>query len=201
MQKAQPIINHSMEKQWEAAKDEKTTTATLVATVKRAQEDLNRVTDGALDELARWAAEYARLSLSGSFSAPLEKAIRLLEWRCRVMEETGVSLEQLAKVWKSLEEMRDRLEVLGKAKANVKWREGSRKIAGKVREGVQKGKEVKKQVGAQKPQGLPTGAPKDGWGIQEAAGKVGGSVLERVRQKVRQRARAKAGERAKAAQK
>ena len=205
VEEAQATVDDNMKKQWEGAKDEKAKTAALVATSKRALEDLNRVTDDALDELAGWATEYARLSLSGSFSAPLEKAIRLLEQRCRGMEEKGVSLEQLAKVRKSLEQMKERLDLLGKAKEKV--REGARKFEGKVREGVRKGKEVKGQVGARKPEELPTGARKDEGGqkgegeIQEGAQKVGGGVWERVREKVRQRTRARARERAKAARK
>ena len=172
MQEAQPIINDGMEKQWESAKDKKTTTAALIATGKRALEDLNRVTDDALDELAGWAAEYARLSLSGSFSAPLEKAIRLQEQRCMVMEVEAVTLKQLAKARKSLEQMKDRLDILGKAKERVP-------------EGVRKGNEVKEKVGSRKPEELPTGAQKDEGDIQKGAQKVWGGVLERVKQGAR----------------
>ena len=99
-----------MEKQWEAAKEKKAKTAALVAT-SGALEDLNRIMDNAVDELAGLAAEYTRLSLSGTFLYGLGRAIWLLEWRCRGMEEKGVSQEQVAKMRKSLEQMK--LTLLG----------------------------------------------------------------------------------------
>jgi hypothetical protein len=70
-------VDDNMKKQWEAAKDEKEKTEALVATSKSALDDLSYAMDEAMDELARLAEEYACLSLSGCFSAPLEKAIRL----------------------------------------------------------------------------------------------------------------------------
>ena len=198
-------VDDDMKKQWQAARDENAKTAALVATSKQALEDLNRVTDDALDELAVWAAEYAELSLSGSFSAPLEKAIRLLEQRCRNMEEKGVSREQLVKVRESLEKMKQRLDLLGKAKGKV--REGVRKVEEKVREGVRKVKRVQDQEEARNAEELqegsleveevPKGVSKGEGDIQEGARKASGSFWEKVREKVRQRARqrAKAGRR------
>ena len=109
-------VDNDIRKQWEAAKDEKERTEALLATSKSALGDLSHTTDEAMDELARLAEEYASLSLSGSFSAPLEKAIWLLEQRCRGMEEKGVGLEQLMKVRSSLEHMKRRLDLLRKAR-------------------------------------------------------------------------------------
>ena len=96
-------VDDNMRKQGEAAKDEKERTEALVATTKSALEDLSHIVDDAVDDLAQLGEEYAHLSLSGGFSAPLEKAIWLLEQRCRGMEEKGVSLELLGKVRHSLE--------------------------------------------------------------------------------------------------
>lgn len=84
-----------------------------------ALDDLSHAMDKAMDELAQFAEDYACLSLSGCFSAPLEKAIRLLEQRCKGMEEKGVAPEQLEKMHGSLEQLKRRLDVLRKAKEKV----------------------------------------------------------------------------------
>ena len=107
-------VDDNMRKQWEAAKDEKERTDALCATSKSALEYLSRMIDEAMDELAQSGEEYACLALSGSFSAPLEKAIWLLEQRCKGMEEKGVDLELITKVRTSLEHMKWRLEPLRK---------------------------------------------------------------------------------------
>jgi hypothetical protein len=123
---AQVSVDDDMKKQWEAAKDEKERTDALVATSETALEDLSNIIDEAMGELARLAEEYARLSLSGSYSAPLEKAIWLLEQRCKGMEEKGVGLELLTKVRTTLEQMKVRLALLRKAKETL--REGVRRF-------------------------------------------------------------------------
>ena len=132
-------VDDDRRKQWEAAKDEKERTDALLATSRSALDDLHRSIDEAMDELARLAEAYARLSLAGSFSAPLEKAIWLLEQRCKGMEEKGVSLELLAKIRGSLEHMKGKLDLLRKAKEKA---QGVRK----VREGVREVKELQETV-------------------------------------------------------
>jgi len=71
-------------------------------------------------KLADYAADYAKLSLSGSFSAQVEKAINLLAQKFKSMQEGGVDKEQLDKVETSLEVMRKKLDVLKKANALAK---------------------------------------------------------------------------------
>jgi len=127
---AQLSVDDDMRKRWEEAKDENERTEALLATSKSAVEDLSRIIDDAMDDLAGLAEEYASLSLSGSFSAPLEKAILLLEQRCKGMEEKGVGLELLTKVRASLESMKGRLDVLRQAKEKV--RERVRRIEGRA---------------------------------------------------------------------
>ena len=125
-------VDDNMKRLWEAAKDEKEKTEALVAKCKGALDDLSHVMDKAMDELVQLATEYSRLSLSGSFSAYLEKATLLMEQRCRTMEENGASVEQLAKVQHSLEFMNGTLDLLREAK------DGVRKVKEKMQEGVQK---------------------------------------------------------------
>ena len=115
MYEDQLSVDDDMREQWEAARDSKESTEALLATSKSALRDLCHIIDEAMDELAHLAEEHASLSLSGSFSAPLEKAIWLLEQRCKGMEEKGVGLELLTKARSSLEHMKGRLDLLGKA--------------------------------------------------------------------------------------
>ncbi|SRR5258706_1850900 len=151
-QETQVSIDDTMKKQWGEAKDEKERTEALVTASESAVGDLSRVMDEAMDELAQLAEDYACLSLSGCFSAPLEKAIRLLEQRCKGMEEKGVSPEQLERMHGSLEQMKGRLDVLRKAKekavvtkAKEVWEKvtepmqgGARMIFGMAKEGTDK---------------------------------------------------------------
>ena len=109
-------VDDDMKLKWEAAKDENEKTAALVATSERTLGDLSHTIDEGMDELVRSADEYAGLSLSGCFSGPLEKAIRLLEAHCECMEEQGVSRDQLGKMRASLEDMKRRLDLLKTAK-------------------------------------------------------------------------------------
>ena len=98
-----------MKKKWEAVKDEKEKAEALIAASDRTLGDL---IDEGMDELGQLAEEYADLSLSSSFSGPMEKAIRLLVLHCKNMEEQGVSRDQL-------EKMRGRVELLRKVKEKV----------------------------------------------------------------------------------
>src|SRR5258706_6266741 len=91
-----------MKTKWEAAKDEKEKTEVLVAENKRELDSLSSTVEADM----RLADEYGRLSLSGSFSGPLEKAIRLLELHCHSLEEQGVSGDQLEKMRAGLEGMK-----------------------------------------------------------------------------------------------
>jgi anti-sigma-K factor RskA len=70
VEETQVLVDDNMRRKWEVEKDEKEKIEALVATSKSALGDLSRIIDGSMVELARSAEEYARLSLSGSFSAP-----------------------------------------------------------------------------------------------------------------------------------
>ena len=134
---AQLSVDDNMKKLWEAAKDEKERTGVLLATSISALGELSNIIDESMGELARLAEEYASLSFSG-FSAPLEKAIWLLEQQCRGMEEKGVGLELLTKVRSNLEHMKARLDLLRKATDKVRkgfgeMREGCRTEFGRLR--------------------------------------------------------------------
>ena len=108
-----------MKKKYEAAKGGKEKTAALVAASEKVLRDLNQVTGRATTELEQLVERYADLSLSGSFSAQVGGAVRLLEQNYAALEKKGVGREQLQKVKRSLEHMKRKLELLHKAKENV----------------------------------------------------------------------------------
>ena len=116
-------VDDNMKKQWVAARNDKEKTAALVEVCKGALNSLSRVMDKDMDELAKLAAEYSRLSLSGSFSAHLEKAILLIEQRCEVMAEKNVGVEQLAKMQRSLVHLKERLDHLKGIETKVSVRQ------------------------------------------------------------------------------
>ena len=128
---SQLSVDDNARRQWEAAKDEKERTEALLATSTGALGDLSNIIDAAMDELARLAEEYASLSLSGSFSAPLEKAVWLLEQRCKGIEERGLGVELLTNVRTSLDHMKGRLDLLRKAKEKNLLRKPREKGKGK----------------------------------------------------------------------
>ena len=101
-------------KKWEAAKAQEDTEF-LIATYERELGDLNGAMDRTVDDLARLVEDYATLSLSGPFSAHMEKAMLLLEQRYKDMEQKGVSKEQLETIEDSLELMKRKLELVTKA--------------------------------------------------------------------------------------
>ncbi|SRR5258706_3201621 len=115
-QESQVTVDEDMKKKWEAAKDEKEKTEALVAESKHKLDSLSSTVETDMDALKGLQEEYAGLSLSGSFSGPLEKEIRLLELHCHSLEEQRVGRDQLEKMRGCLEDMKRRLDVLNKAK-------------------------------------------------------------------------------------
>ena len=115
-QEPQETVDDDMKRRWETAMDEREKNEALVAASERALGRLNSNIDKGMGVLEQLAEEYAGLSLSGSFSGPLEKAIRLLELHCKNMEEQGVGEDQLDKMRGSVETMKTRLDLLREAK-------------------------------------------------------------------------------------
>jgi hypothetical protein len=187
VQEPQVSIDSDMKRQWEAAKNEKEKTDALAETSQRALDDLTRIIGEAMDDLARLAGEYARVSLSGSFSAPLEKAIRLLEQRCKGMEEKGVDSEQLAKVRSRLEEMMVRLDLLRKAQEKAVVTKGKVEVL----KGVQMVSAVQervRKVSAVKDGGLKVKEAQGG-GWKVAAGEIQEGQVKEAWERARERVR------------
>jgi hypothetical protein len=112
----------AMKEKWQNAKDDKEKNKVLRTSSQQALNRCSQRIDDAMRELAQSAEEYSRLSLLGSFSAQVEKAVRLLKLRYKGMEEkvvikeeNGVIKEQLRKVKESLDLMEKNLELLTRA--------------------------------------------------------------------------------------
>ena len=114
----QVLVNHYMKKKWETAKDEKEKTTALIAVHEMVLHDLKQAISRATNKLTPLLEQYAYLSLTGSFSVQMESAIKFLEQKDIVMEETGVSQDRLRKVKKNLDEMERELEFLDNTKEN-----------------------------------------------------------------------------------
>ena len=170
---AQVAIDSNMKRKWQAAKNEKEKADALAETSKRALDDLGLIINDAMDDLAQLADEYAHLSLAGSFSAPLEKAIWLLEQQCKGMEEKGVGPEQLEKVRSSLDEMTGRLDLLRNAQEKVAVTKGKDKVRRNFRKVPTPAQEGVRRVNA----------------VQEGDLKVTGEIQERQVKEVLERAR------------
>ena len=107
----QASVDQSM-REWEAAKDGTEKRMILVAVREKVVHDLDQIIDGATKDLAQQVERYAHLSLSGSFSAQVGSAVRLLEQNYIGLEKKGVSQDHLHRVQESLANMKRKLEVL-----------------------------------------------------------------------------------------
>jgi len=95
---------------------EKEKTAALIAVNEMVLHDLNQSINRATNNLAPLLEQYAYLSLTGSFSVQMESAVDLLEQKYIMMEQAGVSQDELEKVKKSLDQMNRVLEPLDNTK-------------------------------------------------------------------------------------
>ena len=107
-------------KEWEAAKDGTERTAILNTVREKVLRELNQIIDVAANDLAQLVERYSRLSLSGSFVAQVNSAVRLLKQHYIALEKKGVDQDQLQRVKVSLDQMKRKLEFLNNAKATTR---------------------------------------------------------------------------------
>ncbi|KAF8320499.1 hypothetical protein DL93DRAFT_2052816, partial [Clavulina sp. PMI_390] len=105
-------VNQSMKEKWENAKTGKERDEAARQNMEKTIGELAQSIEQHTNELGDLTSRYAGLSLSGSFSAQVEKAISLMAQSIKSMEESGVSLEQLEKVKASLKAMEGKLKLL-----------------------------------------------------------------------------------------
>ena len=116
VQDTQVKIDEELRAKWEAAKNARARKEILKESVLATLGDLNKAVDDNTEELAQLAADYANMSLSGSFAAQMEKTVNVLEDRVKTMEQEGFGKDQLDKVRESLDAMRKKIHLLGVAK-------------------------------------------------------------------------------------
>ena len=102
------------------AKDRKEKTEALIEPIKTILNELNQVIDRATNDLEQQVKQYADLALSGSFSAQVDSAVRLLEQNYAVMEKKPIGPDQLRKVQESLYLMKRKLELLNTTRAEAR---------------------------------------------------------------------------------
>ena len=115
----QVSVDQGMKKMWEAARDGKEKSAAFLAASGKVLCDLNDVISRATNELEQLVDQYSELSLSGSFSAQVGSAVRLLEQNYAGLEKKGVDQDQRQKVKRSLDHMKKKLALLNTAKENT----------------------------------------------------------------------------------
>jgi len=106
-------------KEWDSAKDGTEKMEILLAVQKQVLHELDQIINGATVDLAEQVERYARLSLSGRFSAQVESAVRLLEQSYCGLVSNGVGQDHLQRVKGSLDNMKRKLDVLNLAKENA----------------------------------------------------------------------------------
>ena len=112
-------------KKWEMVKNGTEKTAILVAVREKVFHELDQVINGATNDLERQLERYMHLSLSGSLSAQVGSAVKLLEENYIALEERGVSQDHLQRVKRSLGHMKRKLQLLN-ASRSTDEREGLR---------------------------------------------------------------------------
>ena len=105
-------------KEWHAAKDGTGRTAIVDTVREKVLRELDRIINSATTDLAQSVERYSRLSLSGSFVAQVNSAVRLLAQHYVALEKKGVAHDQLQRVKASLDHMRKKLVLLNNAKEN-----------------------------------------------------------------------------------
>jgi hypothetical protein len=111
----QVSVDQDMKKKWEVARGGKEKTAALIEVREKVLNDLNRVINRSTNDLVQLVERYARLALSGSFSAQVASAVGLLEQNYISLEKKRVSQDQLQKVKASLDHMKRKVELLSKS--------------------------------------------------------------------------------------
>ena len=104
-------------KEWEVTKDGMEKRAILVAVREKVLHELDQFINGATNDLEKQVERYAHISLSGSFSAQVGSAVKLLEENYIALEERGVNQDQLQRVKKSLGHMKRKLQLLNTSRS------------------------------------------------------------------------------------
>lgn len=78
--------------------------------------DMDRALAESTAKVGQLVEEYAKLSLSGSFSGQVKKSVALLDLNLETMRSNGTDAQTIKSVEKALARMREKLSVVEKAK-------------------------------------------------------------------------------------
>ena len=109
-----PVDQHM--KEWDSAKGRTEKQAILLAVREQVLHGLDHIISDATSDLALQVERYAHLSLSGSFSAQVGSAVRLLEQYYTGLLQKGVGQDHLQRVDESLVNVRRKLVILQMAR-------------------------------------------------------------------------------------
>ncbi|KAJ7750688.1 hypothetical protein DFH07DRAFT_1034072 [Mycena maculata] len=108
-------VDEGMKAKWESAKDGKAKDEAALEAMRQALADVERVVERKMVKLADLAEEYGKMSLSGSFSAHLERGITLMEMHLASSRESNTDSKQKKRLEENVEELKRKLDVLKKA--------------------------------------------------------------------------------------
>ncbi|KAJ6517115.1 hypothetical protein DFH09DRAFT_940500, partial [Mycena vulgaris] len=114
-EETQISVDEAMKAKWESAKEGKAKDEVALEAMRQALADVDRVVEEKMVKLAYLAEEYGKMSLSGSFSAHLERGIMLLEMHLASSRESNIDSEQMKRLEGNVAELKRKLDVLKEA--------------------------------------------------------------------------------------
>ncbi|KAJ7629668.1 hypothetical protein DFH06DRAFT_1225080 [Mycena polygramma] len=106
-------VDEGMKAKWESAMEDQAKKAAALEAMRKALADVGRVVEGNMVKLADLTEEYGKMSLSGSFSAHLERGIKLLEMD--IATKSSIGGEQMERLEENVAELKRKLDVLKEA--------------------------------------------------------------------------------------
>jgi chromosome segregation ATPase len=100
---------------WESAKEGKAKAEAAREAMQQTLADSNKVVEEKMVKLADLAEEYSKMSLSGCFSAHLERGITLLEMHLALSCESNTDSEQMKRLEENVAGLKRKLDVLKEA--------------------------------------------------------------------------------------
>ncbi|KAJ7763599.1 hypothetical protein DFH07DRAFT_939252 [Mycena maculata] len=131
-------VDEGMKAKWESAKEGKAKHEAAVEAMRQALADVDRVVEGKMVKLADLAEEYGKMSLSGSFSAHLERGISLLEMHLASSRESNTDSEQMKRLEENVAGLKRKLDVLKEANSLKQ----KAKNSGHLKKGWDKGRDL-----------------------------------------------------------
>lgn len=118
----QVTIDQDAKKKHDHAVSEKSQQELGMALLKQTILDMDKALAESTAKVGQLVEEYAKLSLSGSFSGQVKKSVALLELNLETMRSNGTDAQTIKSVEKALARMQEKLTVVEKAKEQARQR-------------------------------------------------------------------------------